>query len=168
MREAEQKRILEGWLHQYKGVVFKVARAYAPARMDQDDLFQEIIVQIWKSIPSFREESSATTWIYRIALNTAIKWVRKERNQLQTDEIENAEIISADNTNAIDERLQWLYNEIWQLDPIDRSVTLLLLDDFSYKEIADILGISLSNVGVKINRIKKYLSLRSKKFQYGI
>lgn len=168
MSEAEQNRTLEGWLNQHKGVVFKVVRAYASALMDRDDLFQEIVVQIWKSIPSFRKESSETTWIYRIALNTAIKWVKKERNHQQTGDIENAKWLVTANVDLADERLEWLYNEIMNLDPIDRSITLLLLDDFTYKEMSDILGISLSNVGVKINRIKKYLSSRSKSFQYGI
>lgn len=168
MREAEQNQILEGWLNQHKGVVFKVVRAYAYGVMDREDLFQEILLQVWRSIPSFRRESSATTWIYRIALNTAIKWVKKERNHQKTGDIEGAKWLVTVHEDPADERLQWLYQEIIKLDPIDRSITLLLLDDLTYKEMSDILGISLSNVGVKINRIKKYLSSRSKSFQYGI
>jgi RNA polymerase sigma-70 factor (ECF subfamily) len=128
--------------------------------MDQEDLFQEIAIQVWRSIPTFRQESSVTTWIYRIALNTAIKWARKEIKH-HTESLDALHPILQE--NKIDDRLTWLYEEIYKLDEIDRSITLLLLDDFSYKEMASILGITESNVGVKINRIKKHLISQSKK-----
>ena len=166
MTEKEQKHIFENWLNQYKALIFKVVRAYAFTAMDQDDLFQEIIIQVWRSVPTFRQESSVTTWIYRISLNTAIKWVRKERKHSQVETLDNAEHILQESGLKIDERLTWLYEEIYKLDEIDRSITLLLLDNFSYKEMADILGISESNVGVKINRIKKYLISKSKKYDH--
>jgi RNA polymerase sigma-70 factor, ECF subfamily len=162
----EQKHIFNDWLSQYKALIFKVVRAYAFEAMDRDDLFQEITIQVWHSVPMFREESSVTTWLYRISLNTAIKWVRKERKHQQPETLEGAEhVLQGSNVHA-DERLAWLYEEIYKLDEIDRSITLLMLDNFSYKEMADILGISESNVGVKINRIKKYLISKSKKHHY--
>jgi RNA polymerase sigma-70 factor (ECF subfamily) len=165
----EQKHIFNDWLIHYKGLIFKVVRAYAFTTADQDDLFQEITIQVWHSIPKFRQESSATTWLYRIALNTAIKWIRKERRHPQPEKLENVEHVLQENRIPMDERLAWLYKEIYNLNEIDRSVTLLMLDNFSYKEMADILGISESNVGVKINRIKKYLISKSKKYDhYGI
>ena len=77
MTEKEQLDILEEWLKLHKGLIFKVVRAYTVA--DHDDLFQEIIIQVWHSIPAFRREASVTTWLYRIALNTAIKWTKKEK-----------------------------------------------------------------------------------------
>ena len=163
MVKNEQKQIFESWLEQYKALVFKVVRAYASSTMDQNDLFQEITIQIWHSIPTFRQESSVSTWIYRIALNTAIKWVRKEQKHSQAEPIENIEFFIEDSGIKVDERLAWLYEEIHQLDAIDRSLILLLLDGFSYKEMAAISGITESNVGVKINRIKKYLISKSKK-----
>ncbi len=166
MKENEQKYIFESWLGRHKALIFKVVRAYAFTAMDQNDLFQEITIQLWHSIPTFRQESSATTWIYRVALNTAIKWVRKERKHSHTEPLENTEHILQDTGLKIDERLVWLYEEIHSLDEIDRSLTLLLLDGFSYKEMAAILGITESNVGVKINRIKKYFISKSKKYDH--
>lgn len=169
MTENEQKHIFENWLGLYKALIFKVVRAYAFAADDRDDLFQEIAIQVWHSIPGFRNESSVTTWIYRIALNTAIKWVRKEKKHSQQETLDSVLHILQATGVRIDERLEWLYQEIYKLDEIDRSITLLLLDNFSYKEIAAIVGITESNVGVKINRIKKHLIAKSKKYDhYGI
>jgi RNA polymerase sigma-70 factor, ECF subfamily len=164
--EKEQQHIFESWLDQYKALVFKVVRAYAFTDMDRDDLFQEITIQIWHSIPSFRHESSVTTWLYRISLNTAIKWVRKERKHTQAGTLDNVQHILQENNIQVDERLAWLYEEISRLDEIDRCITLLMLDNFSYKEMAGILGITESNVGVKINRIKKYLISKSNKYDH--
>jgi len=164
--EKEQKYIFEDWLSRHKGLIFKIVRAYAFTIADQDDLFQEIIIQVWHSIPSFRKESSVTTWLYRISLNTAIKWTKKERKHNQSEAIEKMEHILQEGDIQTDERLIWLYEEIYKLDEIDRSITLLLLDGFSYKEMASILGITESNVGVKINRIKKLLTSKSKKHDY--
>ncbi len=166
MRETEQQHIFETWLDQYKALIFKVVRAYAFTTADQDDLFQEITIQVWHSIPNFRKESLATTWLYRIALNTAIKWVRKERKHPQPETLENVEQVLHESKMPMDDRLAWLYEEIYKLDEIDRSLTLMMLDNFSYKEMADILGISESNVGVKINRIKKQLISKSKKYNH--
>ena len=166
MREQEQQLIFENWLAHHKGVIFKVVRAYARAPMDQEDLFQEIAIQIWYSIPAFKNKSAASTWLYRISLNTAIKWIRKERKHSQTEAVDHVQHLLKENKVEVDERLVWLYEEIYSLDEIDRSLTLLLLDGFSYKEMASILGISESNVGVKINRIKKQLIIKSKKYDY--
>jgi RNA polymerase sigma-70 factor (ECF subfamily) len=167
--EKEQLHILEAWLGEHKGLLFKVVRAYTGTMMDQDDLFQEIIIQVWHSIPAFREECSVTTWLYRISLNTAIKWTSKERRHSRAETLEGVQHVLQENKVAVDERLEWLYQEIHQLDEIDRSITLLLLEGFSYKEMAAILGITESNVGVKINRIKKQLISKSKnKYCHGI
>ena len=166
MTENQQKEILQNWLNKYKGLIFKIVRAYAFTTMNKDDLFQEIIIQVWRSIPMFRQESSVTTWLYRISLNTAIRWTQKENKHNHEETTENLQYIIHDNKVPTDERLDWLYEEIRQLNEIDRSLTLLLLDGFSYKEMATILGITESNVGVKINRIKKQLIVKSKKYDY--
>jgi len=161
LTEKERLDILEEWLKLHKGIIFKVVRAYTIA--DHDDLFQEIIIQVWHSIPAFRQEASVTTWVYRVALNTAIKWTKKEKKYAGAETLDKVQHLLHENKTPIDERLVWLYREIYKLDEIDRSVTLLLLEGFSYKEMSAILGISESNVGVKINRIKKHLIARSKK-----
>lgn len=162
MTEKEQLDILETWLQQHKGIIFKVVRVYTIT--DHDDLFQEILIQVWRSIPTFRQEASVTTWMYRIALNTAIKWTKKEKKYSGAETLDHIQHLLQENKTTVDERLSWLYDEISRLDEIDRSVTLLLLDGFSYKEMSAILGISESNVGVKINRIKKQLIAKSKNY----
>jgi RNA polymerase sigma-70 factor (ECF subfamily) len=160
----EQGYIFNKWLEQHKALIFKIVRAYGNSTMDQDDLFQEITIQVWRSIPSFRHESAVTTWIYRIALNTAISWVTKEwKYRKANGAIDNMPDVLSLPHKPVEEQLTWLYKAIHALDEIDRSVALLLLDGFSYKEMATILGITVSNVGVKINRIKKQLIIQSKK-----
>jgi RNA polymerase sigma-70 factor (ECF subfamily) len=161
MHEDEQKKIFSEWLNQHKGIFFKIVRSFAFTPDDQDDLFQEISLQVWKSISDFRGESKPSTWIYRVALYTASTWVRNEKKQLQAEPIVDVEHTLTMTAEVKDERLDWLYEQITQLDPIDRSVCLLLLDGFSYKEIASLLGISDSNVGVKIHRIKQHLRQNS-------
>lgn len=162
MTEKEQLDILEEWLTHHKGIIFKIVRSYTMA--DHDDLFQEIIIQLWRSIPTFRREAAVTTWMYRIALNTAIKWNKKEKKHSSSETLDKVQDLLQENGTKIDEQLKWLYGEIYKLDEIDRSVTLLLLEGFSYKEMSAILGISESNVGVKINRIKKRLIAKSKNY----
>jgi RNA polymerase sigma-70 factor (ECF subfamily) len=160
--ETEQRRIFAEWLNAHKALLFKVVRAYAHDDMDRDDLFQEIVIQVWRSVPSFRQDSAVTTWLYRIALNTAIKWMKKELRQPPSEALENEHLL---NEQLHDDRLTWLYEEIHKLNEVDRSVALLLLDGFSYKEIAAMLGITETNVGVKINRIKKSLINKSKNYE---
>jgi RNA polymerase sigma-70 factor (ECF subfamily) len=162
--EVEQRQTFETWLKQHKGLVFKVVRAYAFTAMDMDDLFQEITIQVWGSVPAFREQSSVTTWIYRISLNTAMKWLRRERKHSRNEAIDDVPQVLLEIRGQTDERLTWLYEEIYKLDEVDRSIALLMLDGFAYKDMAEILGITESNVGVKINRIKKHLITKSKKY----
>lgn len=167
MTRAGQNHIFESWLKEYKLLLFKVVRAYAFTADDQDDLFQDIALQVWRSVPNFRREAAVSTWLYRIALNTAIKWSRKERKHHDgRNTIEHTTHILIENADLPDERLEWLYTEISKLNEIDRSLTLLLLDGFSYREMSQMLGISESNVGVKINRIKKLLIAKSGKYDY--
>ena len=159
MKTSEQERIFDEWLDQHRGLFFKVVRAYAFNPHDREDLFQEIATQVWNSIPKYRGDSAVTTWIYRVALYSTIAWSKKERRHR-----DNQQAIKGDNSVLLqaseikNPRLDWLYEQIAQLDEIDRSLTLLMLDGFSYKEIGATLGITESNVGVKLNRIKKRLT----------
>ncbi len=164
MTAIEQKEIFENWLKQYKALLFKVVRVYTFSAGDQDDLFQEISIQMWRSIPQFKHESKVSTWLYRISINTALSWKRKEKKHSDgrrgVDEIEH---VLKEASIETDERLDWLYEEITKLNAIDKSLTLLLLDGYSYRDMSNILGITESNVGVRINRIKKHLITRSEK-----
>lgn len=162
MDEEKQKQTFDDWLAQHRGLIFKVVRAYAFTPPDQDDLFQEITTQIWSSIPQFRGNSAVTTWLYRVALNTALAWLRKERrNRDRMEELNGSEFVLEVPVRAPNPRLDWLYEQIAQLDHIDRSLTLLMLDGFSYRQMAETLGISESHVGVKLNRIKAQLISKS-------
>lgn len=153
------EKIFARWLHQHRGLLFKVVRAYAFTAHDQDDLFQEIVTQVWNSIPSYQARSAETTWLYRVALNTALAWLRRERRHRgRTEPLGSQEPALQRAAHAPDRRLDWLYEQIARLDPVDRSLTLLLLDGFSYRDMAETLGITESNVGVKINRIKAHLT----------
>ena len=164
---AEQQQVFESWLSQYKGLFFKIVRAYAVSGPELDDLFQEIVIQVWKSVPAFRGESAVSTWVYRISINAALSWVRKEGRHRALEKIEG--LVLQEGVEKADERLDWLYAEIHRMNEIDRSIALLLLEGFSYKEMAVVLGITETNIGVKINRIKKRLIAKSvKKDIYGI
>lgn len=166
MHQDQHRRVFDDWLKNHKGLFFKVIRSYSNTPEDQDDLFQEISIQVWNSIPNFKGESTVSTWIYRVALYTAMAWSRKQRkhsNDKQSfDETEHTLVGKAGVENN---RLDWLYRQIGQLNKIDRSLALLLLDGYSYKEMSSIIGISESNVGVKINRIKKYLVQQSQELE---
>ena len=160
MRDSERDRILGDWLTAHKGLLFKVVHAYAFEHADREDLFQEIVIQVWHSVNSFRGESSVPTWLYRVALNTAVAWTRKEgRHQRGKQPFEAVEgLLTTSSSDGVNPRVEWLYQQIAQLRDVDRSVALLLLDGFSYREIAAIVGLTESNVGVKINRTKAVLA----------
>ena len=160
MRDSDRDRLFGEWLVSHKGILFKVVHAYAFEHADRQDLFQEIIIQVWRSVDAFRGDSSVPTWMYRVALNTALTWTRKEgRHQRGKEPLEGSEsLLTTESLAKPDPRVEWLYHQIAQLKAVDRSVALLLLDGFSYKEIAGITGLTESNVGVKINRIKTALA----------
>jgi RNA polymerase sigma-70 factor, ECF subfamily len=159
VRDTERDRIFSDWLAGHKGILFKVVHAYAFEHADRQDLFQEVIFQVWHSVDAFRGDSSVPTWIYRVALNTAIAWTRREgRHRRGKQPLHVVEgLLTVSSSEGRDPRVEWLYQQIAQFKEVDRSVALLLLDGFSYKEIAAIVGITESNVGVKINRIKSAL-----------
>jgi RNA polymerase sigma-70 factor (ECF subfamily) len=158
--DSERDGIFSEWLAGHKGILFTVVHAYAFEHADRQDLFQEIVIQVWRSVDAFRGESSVPTWVYRVALNTAIAWTRKEdrhqRGKQPLDVVEG--LLTTSSSHGRDPRVEWLYHQIAQLKAVDRSVALLMLDGFSYREIAAVVGITESNVGVKINRIKAALA----------
>jgi RNA polymerase sigma-70 factor (ECF subfamily) len=165
MLAEKQEKLFKQWFGEHKGLVFKVVKAYAASPQDQDDLFQEILLQLWSSIPVFQGKAKEATWIYRVALNTALVWrrgetrKRKRYHKLIID-FNGAPDIQQSSCNPMRDSqiLDQLYGAIRQLSKIDSSVVLMYLDGVSYDEMAGILGISKSNVGVKLNRAKKQLA----------
>jgi RNA polymerase sigma-70 factor (ECF subfamily) len=167
MKESEQQQIFHEWLDGYRGLIFKIIRAYAFNTDDLNDLFQEVCLQVYRSIPNFKEKSAVSTWLYRISLNTAINWSTGEKKRVNGYHgIETMANLLQTSDDSKEEKLNWLYAEIKKLNEIDRSLTLLLLDGYSYKEMAEIMGISENNIGVKIHRIKKQLVKNAKQYEY--
>jgi RNA polymerase sigma-70 factor (ECF subfamily) len=158
MLKAKRNQVFEEWMEAHKAILFKVARAYGATHADREDLFQQIALQVWNSVEAFRGEAKVTTWIYQVALNTALAWNRKERKHWwgrQDLQAATGLLISPADR---DPRLEWIYQRIAELDEVSRSLALLMLDGFSYRDMSQILGLSESNVGVKINRIKATLT----------
>ena len=167
MKESEQRQIFKEWLDAYRALLFKVIRAYTFNTEDQNDLFQDVCIQMYRSIPNFEAKSAVSTWLYRIALNTAINWSTKEKKRINGyQDIETMVNLLHESEEPKAERVNWLYEEIKKLNEIDRSLTLLLLDGYSYKEMSEIVGISENNIGVKIHRIKKQLVKNAKQYEY--
>ncbi|MGL5892423.1 MAG: RNA polymerase sigma factor [Bacteroidia bacterium] len=151
-------------LEAHKGILWKVARSYCSDTDDQKDLVQEITVQLWRSFHNYNSEYKYSTWIYRIALNTAISFYRRETRRQQVSAPLNEGVLTlAENHQETNEQLLLLQQFIAELREIDKALMLLYLDEKSYKEIAEILGISLSNVATKIGRIKAELKLKFSK-----
>ena len=129
---------------------------YTSNQDDHNDLFQEMILQIWKAFPSFRNEAKITTFMYRIGLNTAISGIRKKK--IKTTELEPFSFQIQENTEEhFTDELKLLYASIEQLSDVEKSIVLLFLEDKPYDEIAEITGISANYVAVKMNRIKEKL-----------
>ena len=149
-------------LEDNKGLIYKVANSYCNNEEDRKDLFQEISIQIWKSLPRYDKQYKISTWIYRIALNVAISYYRKiKTRQNQTASLTESAIDIIDyHQDDTSEEIDRLFTLIHKLKELDRAVMLLYLENSSYKEISEILGISETNVATKINRIKLKLKQR--------
>jgi len=145
-------------LERHRGIVFKVAATYCRNPADREDVAQEIVTQLWRAFPKFEPARSFSTWMYRIALNVAISFVRtnsvRVRHTVALDESHDVEG-SNGGTTEDDERTKLLYELIDGLDALNRALLLLYLDERSYRDIAAILGITETNVATKISRLKQ-------------
>ena len=153
-----EKEFLEQ-IEQHKGVIFKISKMYMDNFDDQKDLFQEIIFQIWKAFPNFEGRSKFSTWMYRIALNTAIVFLKseKKRSFITNYDIQNVQISTLEYDKEEEENLAKMYTAIQKLNEIDKALIFYYLEDFSGREIAENLGISEVNARVKLNRAKEKL-----------
>lgn len=160
----EHERQFRQWLGEHTGLLLKVARSFADGSADQDDLFQEILLQVWLSLPNFREDSKPTTWLYRVALNTALAWKRGEKRRRHKQgsspisDVAAPRVVPSAEGERNDRIVDQLYAAIRALPPAKRALVVLYLDGFSYREISEVVGISESNVGVSLNRLKKELA----------
>lgn len=142
-----------------QGIIHKVCNIYCDTEDDRNDLFQEIVVQLWKSYPNFRGDSKVSTWMYRVALNTAITSFKKSKRRPDQSSLtyENFQIEDVKYDTETEENIKVLHKAIQQLTGIEKSIVLLYLENKKYEEIAEITGITQNYVRVKMNRIKKKL-----------
>jgi RNA polymerase sigma factor (sigma-70 family) len=143
-------------IHDYQNIIYKICRLYRDNKEDQEDLFQEIVYQLWKSYPGFKRESKVSSWMYRIALNTAIAIYRKSKISVDYYQ-EFPEHLHLSDEKTISENEERLFWALRKLKDSEKAVISLYLEDFNYREIAAITGLSESNVGVRLNRIKNKL-----------
>lgn len=139
-----------------QGLLIKVSRLYTNSLEDEQDLFQEIVLQLWRSYDSFKGDSKISTWMYRVALNTAITLFRKKTRTPQTSELMDyhyKDILEDDEEKQL--QISLLYKVIKMLPNVDRAIAMMYLDDLPYRDIAANLGITEVNARVKMNRLKK-------------
>ena len=160
---AEEQKFLE-LVKENRNRILKICRVYSWNPSDQDDLYQEILFQIWRALPGLKDKAYANTWLYRIAINTSISFTRRRAARggrgLQLDQAELTRQIEARQTHdgQHDENLSKLYEAIAQLDAVERALIALFLEDLSYEQMADVLGVTANHVGVMLHRAKKKLS----------
>jgi RNA polymerase sigma-70 factor, ECF subfamily len=162
--DEEQQSLFMNWLGEHGAAVMKVARAYTLTSDDCQDLAQEILLQAWRSLPNFEGKASPATWFYRVALHTAMNWHRKDKpRRTRQQPLLEVHVLANEGANSAEqaqqrETVEQLYNAIHQLPKADAALVLLYLDELSYREMSEVLGVSESNLGVKLNRAKKALS----------
>ena len=155
-------------IDKHKGILYKVSKMYMDTSDDQQDLFQEIICQLWKSYDSFRNESQFSTWMYRVAINTAIVFLKKEKRKVDKYDIPSENIKEEDCDSAEKEsQLEHFYKAVQKLEKIDKAIIFYQLEGFSHREIGENLGISEGNARVKLNRAKEKLKAIIKNQGYG-
>ncbi|WP_223816209.1 RNA polymerase sigma factor [Adhaeribacter rhizoryzae] len=161
MNSASEKEWFIGILKEHRRILYKVVYAYCQSPEDRKDLEQEIIIQLWKSLKHYNKDFKPSTWIYKIALNVAISHYRKDFKRKKTNIPYDGTIFQiAEEANFSEEyisKTEQLYKFINRLNEFNKAIIILYLEDKSYKEIADIIGLTETNVGTKINRIKKKL-----------
>lgn len=153
-----ETKSFEDLILEYHPMIYKICRVYS-ASEDFDDLYQEILISIWRSLPSFQGRSKLSTWLYRVALNKAMTYQRDQKKYNSKVSIDHLVEMQdqASNYKEKEQQINRLYSAISQLKKTERSIVLLYLEEKTYEEIAEITGLKTSNVGVKINRLKKKL-----------
>ncbi len=145
-------------IQEHQALLLKVTSIYTDTKQDQEDLFQEVVYQLWKYFDTFRNESKITTWMYRVAMNTAITHLKKDKKRPDSVPVADAILKQTEQKDTVyEERLRWLYQQLHQLNTLDRGLIFLLLEGKSYQEISKITGLNPSNVATRISRIKSKL-----------
>ena len=151
-------------IQEHQGILHKIGYTYAHYGTSKDDLYQEMVLQLWKSFPGFKGQAKFSTWMYRVALNTAISLIRKKRIFI---DVLNLPAVADDTifTPEFSEDVKLLYKAIAQLNKIEKAIILLWLEEHPYQEIAETLGLSANNVSVRLVRIKEKLTKIMQSYQ---
>ncbi|WP_247236532.1 RNA polymerase sigma factor [Telluribacter sp. SYSU D00476] len=157
MADHNTEKEFERRISEYSAMIHKVCRMYAYTEADRQDLFQEIVIHLWKAYPKFRDESKFSTWLYRVALNTAVTGLRKQKKFITSYEAEHLPHHVADEKGAEEEQWIQLYEAIAQLSEIEKAIVMLYMEGRNYDEMEEILGISQGTLRVKMTRIKDKL-----------
>jgi len=166
--ESKEKEFLTR-IETHKGILYKVSKMYMDNPDDQQDLFQEIVCQLWKAYETFKGESQFSTWMYRVAINTSIVFLKKEKRKVDKYEIASENIGEEESDADVKEnQLEHFYRAVQQLDKIDKAIIFYQLEGFSHKEIGRNMGISEGNARVKLNRAKEKLKEIIKNQGYGL
>ena len=168
MKAGSDKETFVSLINEHKALIYKVCNTYCNLPAERQDLFQEILIQLWKSYPGFRGDARFSTWLYRIALNTAISGLRKKRIRITPVEPEAlaAMEIPAEHT-AMKEQMDTLNKAITRLSTVEKAIVMMYLDDKSYEEMEAVFGISQNTLRVKMNRIKEKLRKFTQAHSYG-
>ena len=160
MSDSADELFLEVY-REHAGLIIKTAHAFTTNASDRDDLYQEILLSVWQALPQFKGQAKLSTYVYRVAHSCALNWKRsRQRYQSKVDRFA-LEIPDLTSTPEERERVAWLYARIQQLPPVDRTLILLSLDKINYADMAEITGLSESNIGVRLHRIKQQLTTLS-------
>ena len=155
MTSPELQDRFQALIDEHKKILYKVCNSYCRNREDREDLAQEIVIQLWRSFGTFDERCRFSTWMYRVALNVAISFYRRESTRTRHVISDEQHLMdAADETQSRPDEIRLLYELIEGLDPLNKALALLYLDGNNYEEIASVLGISETNVSTKINRLK--------------
>lgn len=154
----DKKELFITAISNIEGLIYKIATIYTNDVEDKHDLVQEIIYQLWKSFDSFNQKSSISTWMYRVAMNVAIQHLKIVKRKILTIPMDGLSLNFAEENNTdIEEKLQIFRHHLNKLNLLDKGIVMLYLENKSYEEISQIIGISESNVGTRIARIKEKL-----------
>ncbi|QBJ87057.1 sigma-70 family RNA polymerase sigma factor [Chryseobacterium gleum] len=155
-------------VNRHKGIVYKASRIYADSVEDQEDLQQEILIQLWKSYQNFKGSSEFSTWMYRVAINTAITYLKKEKQRSgnHTEVPHHFEVQQEDYNPAKDRQLEIFYSAVQELNPLEKAVIFYFMEGMSHKEIGKNLGLSEGNARVKLSRTKEKIQQIIKKSGY--
>ncbi len=147
------------WLVEHRGILIRISRAYAINTVDEEDLRQEILLALWKSLPSFRGDAKPSTWIFQVAINVALSRRRAEGRRPAHDSLEETAEPATDGQGAALQRMEWraVLRALRKMAPVDRAILLLALEGASQQEIAGVFGISGSHAGVKLHRARRRL-----------